>query len=513
MFERPRHIIFLVLLMLATAIEKSSASRLLPTGDPAEAAAAADSASVRRSVVRASDMDPEHRMPGTVVAAAQPNGAGQSRALNITTLRALKRPVGLPAADPPTFWSRDFFTGDWGGLRSALWDGGVEIAYAQYNDVFINVGGMRDGTAHFGVGVASLDFQTGPMGLWEGGTVHITTALTWGESIAREDAGSLSSAYYYDNARVDGFKLFECWYEQRFDENRLGVRIGQIYSYVSFGNLPGAGPLLNSSFHYPAFLGSALTQAGGAGLTTAFVAALPSILVRYQPGSSWTFTGMVQDGYADPSGGFGTGNTHGVTPTLSMREGAEFLFQATLQHGSVAPGAGRSGIIAAGMQLHTGSFALKNRNTTGGVLGLEGGEPASSAGNVLGFVMLEQRLINGDLGIISAFAKAMLAPADRNIVSSNLCIGLALSQFLSSRPMDRIALGYSRTQVSPDLGAFLSQTGRPATGEESVVELAYLFQPSPWMMLRPSLQYIHDPGAVSSARDAVLLGVTSCLSL
>ena len=44
----------------------------------------------------------------------------------------------------------------------------------------------------------------------------------------------------------------------------------------------------------------------------------------------------------------------------------------------------------------------------------------------------------------------------------------------------------------------------PATSAETVLELTYKFQATPWLALQPDLQYIMHPGTVQGVKNAVV---------
>lgn len=456
-----------------------------------------------------------------------PDGAGpkMSRALNLRCLRAFKKPVFRPMGNPDDLMTRDFLTGEWGGARTWLWDNGVELVLAYIADAFVNTGGVNDaffasngteprsGTATFSIAIASIDLHTGAMGLWDGGFLHLTTAATSGASVAYEYIGALNPAYYYSNAFADYFKVFELFYEQKFDQNRIAVRVGQIYPYVLVGACPVSCTLMNGSFHYPTFIGSNFNGTTGNGLGPAFIAATVGVQARYTPDSQWMFIAHVMDGYADPSGGYFVDNHHGINPSLKSAEGAEVILQASYKANQTKDALGLPGTFTAGTQIHTGTFGHKYEDINGQPIALTGDSAARVSGNYELYFIAEQTLWKtaGNSKSISAFAKLTLAPESVNLTSFQTAWGVSYAGIIPGRNLDALTLGYSYSKFSDDFRRTMLLYNAEAT-HESVVELSYTAQVSPWLLFRPSLQWIHNPFGNSIGEDPVLVGLSTRVS-
>ena len=81
---------------------------------------------------------------------------------------------------------------------------------------------------------------------------------------------------------------------------------------------------------------------------------------------------------------------------------------------------------------------------------------------------------------------------------------------------DTVALGYGRAVPNPrsrdvqELTAFNAGTAYPDLDTaEQLIELSYGYQATPWLTLRPDVQYIIEPGAFSgeSIDNALVLGL------
>lgn len=105
-------------------------------------------------------------------------------------------------------------------------------------------------------------------------------------------------------------------------------------------------------------------------------------------------------------------------------------------------------------------------------------------------------------------------------------VALAWKGPFSSRPQDEIGLGMARLHVNSAYSRMLERENEEngtlsvndATylpvirGSEYDYELYYAWNVSPWLSLRPNLQYVAAPGADSSVKDAFVGGITASLT-
>lgn len=93
---------------------------------------------------------------------------------------------------------------------------------------------------------------------------------------------------------------------------------------------------------------------------------------------------------------------------------------------------------------------------------------------------------------------------------------MVLNKPFEGRPKDTVALGYGRAVLNPR-SRDLQENNALANGQdfpsldsgEQLVELSYGYQATPWLTLRPDLQYVIEPGAFSGQDidNALLLGL------
>jgi porin len=459
---------------------------------------------------------------------AEPGQYKPSRALNLLVLRAFKKPTGKKVLDTgvsiagirprdtsENFWTRDFLTGNWGGLRDELYKNGIDITLAQFIEGYANIdGGKERASAYNGVSIISFDFYTGGLKLWQGGQVHLTTAwLDGGTSVGRNFVGALNSVYFSDPP-TRNFRLFELWYGQKFLDNKLEVRLGKIYPFVKNAASQPSSIFTNTSFHYPTFLGTAPSY----GVANAYATAPFGVQILYEPTKQFFIYSNFADGFDDPTGGYD--NRYGMKVGLSEKEGMEGIVEVGYKLNQAKGSTGLPGVYRGGVQFHTGEFYDNQRNTNGTSRAFNG-TPKTHRGNYGFYLMAEQMLWRESPDPkdrtqgLTGFLKATFTPPENiNTISMNLAGGLVYEGPIPGRDRDVVGIGVTYSQIGDGLRQLdrdrlqLGQTSVVRDGE-TVIELLYAAEIAPWWVLVGSLQKIIHPSGYSTTPDATVIGISS----
>ncbi len=129
----------------------------------------------------------------------------------------------------------------------------------------------------------------------------------------------------------------------------------------------------------------------------------------------------------------------------------------------------------------------------------------SYAGRYGGYILADQMVWSfepgTDRGLI-VVANATISDKRTSQIPTYFTAALVAQGPFASRPHDFIAIGYVRDTVNSNViakqNALLASEGVLDPGlelGENIVELAYGFQVTPWMVLHPNVQYIGNPGA------------------
>ncbi|MNP20945.1 Porin B precursor [compost metagenome] len=117
---------------------------------------------------------------------------------------------------------------------------------------------------------------------------------------------------------------------------------------------------------------------------------------------------------------------------------------------------------------------------------------------------------------LHAFGQYSAASSAASPFSTWYGVGMVLYKPFAGRPRDTVALGYGRAVPNPR-SRDVQQDAAVANGKafpnldsaEQLIELSYGYQATPWLTLRPDVQYIIEPGAFSGEQidNALVLGL------
>ncbi len=421
---------------------------------------------------------------GALVAQERPAGrqddeasAPQGRALRGRE-PAPAPPEGTTEDDLPPFSWRHA-TGDWGGLRSMLEEHGLLAEASMISDAsWLAAGGRNpDSGAVRGLLDLTLTVDTErALGL-DGGELFVDFLLQRGRD-GSLDTGDLQ--VYSNIDSEDRTQLAQLWYEQSLLEDRLRVKLGKIDANSDFAFVEQGFRFIHSSFGFsPTVLG------------------MPSY-----PDSA--FGGLA---YARPGGGtyLGAGVFDGATqagrptgprgPSTLFGDPSDLFLIGEAGIGWRRDAGNRQGRLGIGGWRRTGDFAR-----------FDGGDEDGTAGF---YVVFDQLFLGSDrddddrdLGVFVQYgwADPQLSPIEHHVGA-----GLSFVGPLSGRPRDAAGVGISYAGLSEAPGAGLRG------GSEIAAELFYSFEITPFLHLKPDLQWIRNPGGVG-ADDAWVVTLRSSIT-
>ncbi|MEO0770692.1 MAG: carbohydrate porin [Cyanobacteria bacterium J06649_4] len=446
---------------------------------------------------------------GEEMIAAESGQSVRSRALNISALRAVKKPLSNRVLDTafstpfrqrpenPTFWTQDFLSGNWGGYRDHLYENGIDLYALQIVDAYVQpTGGQDQGSTVNSLSLIGTDLYTGPLGWWDGGQLHITAAWIETESLSQDSIGALNSTYFND-APTNGVRMFEVWYGQKFANNRAELRLGTQYPFVRIASNQPASMFTNTAFDYPHFLGTTPDL----GMSLPFAAAPFGVQFSYTVSPEVFFIGQLSDGFQDPSGGIE--NYQNVSVGLSAEEGIEGILELSYKLNQQRDATGLPGNYKTGIQFHTGRFNVNNTATS----------ETTQWGNGAIYAIADQMLYaEPDQRIqgLTGFAKLLYTPyEDINTIDFHGSAGLSYEGLIPGRDRDVLGLAVAYSQISDGLRDADRIANTSVRGAETVAEMIYSADIAPWWTLIGSVQYIIDPGGFSDRDDALVFGLSS----
>lgn len=360
---------------------------------------------------------------------------------------------------------------------------------------------------------------------WTGAKVHASILQINGQGLSRDYIGNLMLVSNIE--ALTSTRLYELWIEQSLLNNRIAIRVGQQAADVEFFDSLYDDIFINSSVGWPAILGINLPSGGPSPPL-----AVPGIRLKAQLSDPITAYLAIFDGNA---AGPGAANPQLLNPNgLAFRVNDPPLVIAQVRYGFNLGETSNSlpAAIEAGGWYHAGSFNDQRFTAQGISLAnpLGSGAPGQLQTNHGVFILYEQllaRAIAGSDKGIGFFARASVAPSDRNLVDLYLDGGLQFSGVTPSRPNDTfgMALEYIRIsdvaqQYDRDV-QFFSNLGVPIRDYEAVLELTYQAEIGLGWTLQPTFQYVvhpaggaadpDDPSHTKRIKDAAVFGLRTTL--
>ena len=392
--------------------------------------------------------------------------------------------TGLPTAAPAGDGAFHA-AGDLLGLRPWLASRGMSLEALVLADLSRNFrGGISTGKETFRhLLEVSFTLATEPLFGFAGGTFFVDFQTQEGRHGTETLVGDFQG---FSNIDAPGFTaLYELWYEQVFLDGKLRLKLGKIDANNEFAFVEHAGPLINSSAGFsPTILGFP-TYPNPATGAVLFGSPVEGLYV-----GSGIFDGATQAG--QPTGTRGPSTLFGEPSDLFL------IAEAGVRRTTASGRLRRAGL---GVTHHTGTFDRMDGSGSNG-----GGAEGATSYYVVVDQHLEQLLgrastpegevasrgIDGFLQL--GYTDDRLSPVDLHAGA-----GVVWNGYLFGRRAD--SLGLMGTYVH--FGGAARAAGTFVDSYEFAWELFYRFQLTPWLYLRPDLQYIVHPGGAGNS-DALV---------
>jgi len=330
-------------------------------------------------------------------------------------------------------------TGDWGGARQSLEDGGITIE-GGYTGEFVRdfSGGVPGGNNviyHDNLDL-TITADTEKMGLWPGGTLFVYGLRNHGGDPSASLIGDLQTASNIE--APDHFIVQEAWFEQRFGDGILSLLFGLHDLNSEFYASDYGSIFINSSFGIGPDMSANVP-------VSLFPKAGLAARVRIAPSDKLYLQAAIYDG--DPS----TRRLHAAEGHLSIVEG--------------------------GVSSDTGNYKLGYWNHSADIT--IGARTYSNDYGLYGIIDQELLRFDGDASI-AAFVQYGWTPAARNSVTRYIGGGLHMHGLIPGRSEDDLGIAVARADTHLD--------------SETTLELTWRIVLTPWLALQPSYQIIDNPG-------------------
>lgn len=393
---------------------------------------------------------------------------------------------------------KDHLLGDWAGARTRLVERGIHFQAGYIGEVMGNLsGGLKRGAVYEGLFETGVTLDLEKLtGVWRGGFVRTSLLYPHGKSASGELLGDLQTASNID--AYDSVALYEWWFEQRCWQDRVSLRLGQQLVDQEFTTTASGALFLNSSFGWPAFISGNTLNTG-----PAYYRAALGALLWMEPVKDFYLQAGVFDGDTfDDRAGSPKKNPHGTNLRLSSEQGAFAIAEAGVRLNHEKDARALPGTYKIGGWLHTAEFE--------DVL-----NPSHQHGENFGvYLAIEQnvwREAKNDEGFdqgLSAFFRAGLSPADRNLFSFTFDTGINYTGLIPGRDEDTFGLGVAFVRISEDVRGAERAAGTGINSDyELALEVTYEFLLTSWWSVQPDFQWIRHPGGSRALDDAFVLGL------
>lgn len=404
----------------------------------------------------------------------------------------------LAAAQSANRYDGTTLTGDWGGTRTSLDERGIRFRGDYVGEAMgvVDGGYGRTGARYAQQVRVGVDLDMGTLAGWSGGAFHVTLNDRRGNSTSADLVGNrfpIQEAYGGQYTR-----LTEASYDQTFNAGQSYFKLG----YYAMGNQFGLHSLL-THFVNAAFCAHPLAMSGNSGWYNYPTARWGGEVAQQVSPALNVRTGWFQ---VNPNLG-GNIERNAFRPFVSGTTGSLFPLEVTWtpDKGGTHPGVYKFG----------GYYDTSRVNQ-------RGLDISPTTGRHGAYVLAEQRLTretNDPQRGLTAFAQYMVSDTDTAQIRRWYALG-GVYQGIGSRAQDSIALGYVGADINRRLvdarRADLVGMGVPGDSPlyqlsqaEELFELSYSIQVTPWLMIRPDVQYIVNPGTFAYTRtdNAWALGV------
>ncbi len=370
-----------------------------------------------------------------------------------------------------------------GGAKAALAARGIDAGIAYKFDVMSNTGGgSKTGTDT----LDNLDVTAALDGEKLIGSPGTTALLYFlNNSGKRPGADLVGDAEGIDNIEVGspGYRLYEAWVQQDLFQHRVSVLAGLYDLNSEFYITDASGLFLRSTFG----IGTDIGQTGQNG-PSIFPVTSAGVRVRVRPAPDFAVQAAALDGVpGNPN------HARGTYVQFKHGYGALLVLEADYQPG----GDGATDKLGLGAWEYTEGFddLLDADNA---------GNPPQRRNNgvyVLGQHALYRSRTCDGCGL-DAFARFGTASGAVNPFDAAWSAGLVATGLIPGREAGRLGLGIEGAHSS----AKYRRAVNTADSATTAIELTYSDDLAPWFSVQPDVQYIVNPGADSTRKNATVAG-------
>lgn len=388
-----------------------------------------------------------------------------------------------------------YMFGDWSGKRTELAQDGIKFeANIASDTAYLAHGGRNEHAdptiaAQLWLGTA-LDMEK--LAGWNGVTIRAVMTARQGQSTTIRDlqdnaAPQLANVQANYGRGNQQSRLTELSIEKNFKEQGLSIKVGRLGLGMDFN-------VMACDFQSNAFCAAQMGKwQGGIWMNTPVAQWGGRIKYQINP-EIFTQIGVYE---FNPDNGNGNAEGQGWSLDTDNADGVTIPVELVWQPKSFINGL--AGSYRVGGMYNTADNPENQKD-------IKTGAPEDRT--FAGWLAIEQQLTSTGSGKQGLHSFANFTWHDRitNKVDNSQQIGLKYVGLSAALPNDYIGLGLNRVHVNKRLSSVKPQFNASA---EYNIELNYSYNPMKWLMLRPNLQYVINPGSTNNVDDAFVLGLST----
>lgn len=396
------------------------------------------------------------------------------KSLSLTVISYLALVAGSSFAmadDTKPDFATNNLTGDWGGVRSSLFEKGYSFDLSYKADAWRNLsGGVSKGNRALDSLSMIMDVDAEKALGLTGTSFHVYLLNNFGGR--PNDLVGSNGGIDNNEVPTQAFKLYEAWVQQNLFDNKVSILAGLHDLNTEFYVTDTSGLFLNPTYG----IGTEMAATGDNG-PSVFPTTSLALRVAVQPTDNSYVQAAIYDGVpGNPN------NPRGTHVNLDNKDGALIVAEGGIKDDIV-------GHYGVGIWEYTAKRADQ-----------VSGDMTHSKGF---YFLADKSIYQTDGRDVSAFGRVGFTAGDVEQFKSNWSFGLVGSGFVPSRPEGQIGLAVTTAVNSSKF----KQANAPVDSKETQFELTYSDKLTPWLSVQPDLQYTVNPGTDTTADNAWTVGV------
>ncbi|MFJ7884550.1 carbohydrate porin [Pseudomonas sp. NPDC096917] len=424
--------------------------------------------------------------------------------------------AGVWASEPMFSPSSRWMTGDWEGLRTELLDKGYDFQFSYQSESAANLKGGFDHdhtaryTDQFNMGGA---FDLEKILGWSDANLQLLITERSGRDITNDRladprTGTLGSSVQENYGRGQTWRITTLAYQQKYFDDVLDIKVGRLPIGSDFDS---TGCVFQNNSLCGGLVGHASTvwynspvgQWGGR-----IKINLPH-QTYFQVGAYEYNPTLLE-------------RNNGFKLSTSGREGTTYVGEV-----GWTPTLGDAGMLGKYMlggywNDASANDVLKDRNGNDKQLTGQAADELDGRYGIYAYARQQITTVGGDTKRgLSLFAHYAQYDKRSSTLDWQAQVGAIYAGPFDARPQDSLAIGLSELHVNPaltknqrlhdqalSLDDYNNPAYQPLQHAEYAAEIHYDFKLTPWLMLRPNIQYLANPGGVYEVDNATVVGLT-----